>query len=336
MHTRHLPAGLPFTPPPTPRPPSTPPSAIGTPFQPPSPYPAPTYLQNERHLAHAAPADTDAHVDAWLEPRLPVIATAHAGRGGLLELLWAADDLITRTKESPTLRPVAEPLPRRDVLSVGPPVASDETLHARHALRLLGADGAVTDERTLEALWLESLVDESGPYPALAHVMGELVVGLDPRAVLRAIAGLLEPVAKADAATFDALAAASAVSQDEWQTGRSIEAATEKLAGAVARSRLDLSWPHVVASARRAALERRAFAERTVLGSEHLRAMLHLGGAATGVVLYLPKALHARLPLYERLPIRAIVAIHPSQDALEPQRFALVAQALARRLSDGG
>jgi hypothetical protein len=105
-----------------------------------------------------------------------------------------------------------------------------------------------------------------------------------------------------------------------------------RLGDVVARSRLDLSWQHVVSGARRAVLERRAFDKRTILGAEHLRAMLHLGGAPTGVVAYLPMALHARLPLYDRFPVRAIVEAHPPQDALESQRFALLVHAIARRI----
>ncbi|NUP05733.1 MAG: DUF2169 domain-containing protein [Polyangiaceae bacterium] len=316
--------------------------------------PKPSYLKADgpppsppRAVSHAAraaeggvTAASDAAADSASAPRAPPLEPRNAPAEAasptqvdLLEVLWAADDVLDRAKQSKTLRTTVEKRSaRRELVPLDASGKADGDRRWAELTRLLGSPGVIDEQRALETAWLDGAASAGAIRPDLLVATGEIALGLDPRTLLEALIAVVQPLARADNAVNEALESARAALENEWSSARTIDVVVAKLKEVVSRGQRESSWARFESNARRLVLERRAFDMRTLLGGEQIRTTLHFGPSHSGVVLYLPSALKDRLPLFERFPVRAAVEIHPSQDALEPQSFGLFAYALARRI----
>lgn len=79
----------------------------------------------------------------------------------------------------------------------------------------------------------------------------------------------------------------------------------------------------------RALLEQRHYQKRSVLGGEHLRAVLHCFGQSQPFVVYVPLDAAANLPLAPTFCARLLAEVHYAQDDQETDSIALRSLALA-------
>ncbi len=253
-----------------------------------------------------------------------------------LELLFADERLPHDLQREPQFREVLSRARGKRSILEGPPAPVPEGDDVRSlAIRVL------YDALPAEPSELESIAGFSGgrdrfdllTRPPLVVLHGDLCLKFDEREALRATVGVAQPFVPLDRSLKDAVDFASAVLESEWSGAFSIDNAAARLRDALAKASKDMSRSTVEATIQRLLLERRKFKTARILGAERIRADLSFAEGRPAVVFYLPIELRDQLPLFDRLPIRALVEVRPKQDGAEAHPCALFVRAFARRLA---
>jgi hypothetical protein len=168
--------------------------------------------------------------------------------------------------------------------------------------------------------------------PPLVVISGELVLKFDEREALRAAVGCAAPFLPLDRSLKEASDFATVVLESEWSGAFSIDTAMSRLRDALSKASRDVPKNTMDATVQRMLLERRKFRTAVVLGAERVRTDFVGSDGRNAVPLYLPIELKEMLPLFERIPILALVEVRPRQDGAESHPDALFARALARRV----
>jgi len=338
----------PSPPPPPPVGPSSPSrltlgaSLLGVPnvTAPAKPPPASTLFRADRAPMSALEASNDAGTrDAKHDPlgrgsREPRFSEAsiHEDRERLrLELLWSDEQAGERLAFDAPLMRFADKTPARRRLFGRPTTGEDASHRAQEIMDVL-ASAAPTNPTDFDALRTSTLRQNQGAAPPLCVVRGALVLLFDEQEALRATIGFASPFNRGDRNLKVAVEMGEAIADSEWSIGKSIESAISRIREALAKVARELTVEVQHSNVTRKLLEKRKFRTAVALGAEHLRADFVPAERATPVPMYLPMELKEQLPLYERLPITALVEVRTRQDEVEVSAHALSVLAIARDL----
>lgn len=276
----------------------------------------------------AAGAVEAAPVEAWLSARrVPRDVQRAPAPPETLELLWFAPDVAAELK-SPAGRGslLEDAFPAHAVSDEFASPVWEPARDVRRALLFAKSLPAPQGE-----VALSERDKKTGVYRSrLQLVVGELVAMFDPKRQLEATIGTVESLLPSDKSLRAMIDAAKKLLESEWVTPPPLDLAAQNLREAAARSR-DPNAGMVDSTIERLLLERRAYRVRPVLGGEHVRFGWFDEGRPA-VPIYLPMEVRDRLPLFPRLRARALVDVHPRQDAFEAHPASLRLRALARRL----
>jgi len=256
----------------------------------------------------------------------PIHDAAVADAREILEIIWYDPQAVPKAKRSRTFRDLFTEKKVRRGLLAAPEETSDEGKERIELSQILGHPRPLGDVGSVD-ISLAGSLDEHGmldpPYVVLA---GDLILHLDERVLLEAMANIVTPFLATDKNLAEAHELAEKALEGKWTIPKSIEQALKRLREATGK----YNQVQIESSARRQCLERKSLEQRGLLGSDHIRASLAFSETQS-VVVYLPMATKERLPLFERFPIRALGTVHPKQDPLEPGPSAVLIAALARR-----
>jgi hypothetical protein len=173
--------------------------------------------------------------------------------------------------------------------------------------------------------------------PKIELFAGELAFPFDEVGVLRAAVATVTPLAGGDDALRAALDAANELLGISGIVSAPAvaEGLTTRLRDTFQKGKRVVPPGYFDAQVERAALEQRLYQRRDVLGDRHIRALLHLEGAAAPVPVYLPDHLAKRLPLFLRFRARVVAEVHGPVDAYETHAAALKVIALGRMMPMG-
>jgi hypothetical protein len=229
-------------------------------------------------------------------------------------------------------------------------------LHAAWPEIVASADGASADRaeadvarvlasaRPLDVTAIDAIlaaaVGPEGRFRApLAMVAGDLRVAFDEAEALRATLASALPLVGADRKLREAVDAAHDLATGGRAGAPVFGEITSAVADRLAQRVRDavaqngrVPPGYLDAQVERVLLERRAYQRRAVLGEGRLRALLQIPGGPA-LPAYLPEAVARRLPMFAAFPVRALVELHPQQDAYEAQPVALRVAALGRVLA---
>jgi len=168
----------------------------------------------------------------------------------------------------------------------------------------------------------------------LMVVRGELQLPFDEVECLKAMAANATPFLGGDEVLKAAVAAATDFLglPDLVPTASAVEAFTRRLRDAFAQGKRAVAPGYLQQQTERALLENRCYQQRTFFGSRFLRALLRTPPAQSSLLVYLPCAVAANLPLYQPFLARLLVEAHPAMDPYEPHPVALKGLAIAREL----
>ena len=178
--------------------------------------------------------------------------------------------------------------------------------------------------------------DDGHFFAPLLLVAGELALPFDEIEVLKANVTTVTPLIAND----ENLRASVEVAKDFLKlpglasSPAVAEGLTTRVRDAFNQGKRAVPSGYLEAQTERALLEQRAYQRRSVLGSRRLRGLFHFPAAAgqqpAPTVTYLPDAIAAKLPMYQRFKARLIVRVHLPIDQYESGPMAFEALALAR------
>lgn len=231
-----------------------------------------------------------------------------------LELLWFDATALDR------LRAASAKGGRRELSKRGE-LSSDDASDVLRAIRSLEL---ASPDRFGDELDRRSRADTAWGVPLAIEATLSFV--FDARAELDATIAVYTQLPGADPAAADA---ARTVATNEWPAPASIEAATQRLrsiAGRPARG------PALEPTVRRMLRERKKLRTIDVQGEPRIVLRLHWPNVKNSVPLYARHDLAAHIPLFDAVPVRAVVDVIARQDADEAVAEALIPRALARCL----
>lgn len=274
-------------------------------------------------------------VEAPIAAVVPVLAArpvaeveAPRGPSPRLDLLWFEPGSAPRVWREATFRSLLlameQRLPEAEELIAGD-VADRED--RRDLLEVLARGEPLSPAGVRRALG-RSAREDGRLSPPLSLLAGELGVSFDPRERLKALVSALTPQAGHEAIKAEIEAARAFLAARGVGHGAGVCALlADRLRAAAATLPEKERTPDLDGEVDRGLLDARAFPRRPALGGIHVRTTLAVGGER--LAAYLPKELAERLPRALRLPVRAIVAVHPGVDprespALRPIALAIV------------
>lgn len=221
-----------------------------------------------------------------------------------------------------------EPLDPAHDLPVDDPAAARDRHHVFGVL----TRAPVTEPRGVPAA-VRAATDAHGRFtPPLVVVEGDLVLGLDERALLKTTAACAKPLAKENKRLQDVLASVDEVLETPLLLGAAgaSDSLLREVLSAVSQSKRALPVKVLEEHVERLLLSQRAYQIRTVLGGPQIRAALVPMRDSLALVSYLPEAVGPRLPLSLRFRARLVAEVHPSPDPQEPAPLALRVVAVGR------
>ena len=310
--------------------------------------PAPAYVDASQGAAAAS--DAAAGAASWRAKAIgaapapaPVQAPAVEPRR-VLQLLWYDADSAPRVRREPRFRSVLEAAEERPVdRDLDDPDDDDSAEERRTMFEVLAGGERLDAARVADAL-ARAVRDDGKLAPPIVLCAGELELPFDELETLKALVTTATPfVTPADPQLTEAVAAANKLLAIPGLS--SAPALSDDLANRVraafAHEKRAFAADYLDTRARRALLAGRCYQRRAVLGGAHLRCLLRevgdgaadrLGSASPGepLLVYLPDAAAAKLPLFARFGARLVASVHFPEDEAEPQACALRAIALAR------
>ncbi|APR76959.1 Outer membrane protein, OmpA/MotB family protein [Minicystis rosea] len=307
----------PPAPPPSVRPPPPPAMAQSTVMAPPVMAPPPATFGQQ--LAQRQWSSSDAHsqsVPAPVETPAPRAATRSRGRA--LELLWCADDALSRAREAPL---VAE------VFSTDAQAEGQAALRAVH--RGLARLSPIDDLAL--ALW-DAVDDDGALTPPIVAVTGEIELCFDDAELARTLAAVARPFAEGDGALEERIAAVTSVADQLPDASDLITRALDSLRSAWEEHEIAPPMEELEANARRILLKKRKLRTLSIFEAVHLVAQLRTSAHAGPVPVYLPEGALGRLPLESRFDVQLLAEVHPRQIEDEPCSLVLAVLAVGRVL----
>lgn len=322
---------------PPPGPPPAPPPGIGAPPKraPTHPPSAPAAVLSPAMFAAASVAVHTSAPPAAPAPAPSVESEANRAtstamsRSEHTQLLWhdrtAMERVRAHFEELVDELEFVEPDPKRDLLVEDPAAAKDH----HHCLGILSRGNAGGAHGLQEAF---AEAGREGAFVApIALVEGELRPSFDEVKELELLVALLTPLTRGDDKLRTELDEVSKLFDNPiglrvGDTAERIGRELRTLFSSKHRAAVD----GLEGKIERLLLEDRAFATRSVLGADHVRATLKCPDDDAPVVVYLPEEVAAALPLFPSFRARLLGEVHPQQDAIESQPLALLAVALGR------
>lgn len=260
--------------------------------------------------------------------------SARSVRGHVTDLLWFDDDALPAVRRVPAwrklLREAERAAPDAELDDVGPnddPAAVDDR---RDVFDVLARGVPMDVAETSEAL--HGAIRSDGKFvPPLVLTEGRLTCPLDPRARLEAEMALVAPLAMNDERL-----------QEELQLIRGFMTAGDLLAPNMVAMLSGRLWSSFAQTRRMVSSEmlqrqaddvvrrKRRYQQRELFGDDYLRGRL-TDDREDETIIYLPKAIAKRLPLFAELRVRLIGRLHMRLDPEESVETALQVFALARR-----
>ncbi|MBK8257032.1 MAG: DUF2169 domain-containing protein [Polyangiaceae bacterium] len=248
-----------------------------------------------------------------------------------VDLVWFDPDSVARI--SARFRELVdeldmEPLDPEHDLPVDDPAAARDRHHVFGVL----TRAVVTEPRGIPGA-VRSATDAHGRFtPPLVVVEGDMVFGLDERAVLKTTAQCAKPLAKENKKLQDVLASVDELLETPLLTGAAgaSDSLLREIQAAIPGSKRALPVKVLEEHVERLLLSQRAYQIRTLLGGPQIRAALVPGRDSSTLVSYLPESVGAKLPLSLRFRARVVAEVHPSPDPLEAAPLALKVVALGR------
>ena len=279
-------------------------------------------------LALAEPRYAAGFVDEPTPPPEPA-------RSPLL-LLWFDPESVVRIRRAPQWKALLDELEKqpldRDLESEGGTREPWELEDRRDVFEIC-ARGRTTTGRGCEEALSGARGKAGKVVPPVVLVEGELEIQLDELEALKAAATTVAPVVSPP----DEGLRAALEATDTFLRRQGLSAAPAvceglqmRLREAFLRDKRALPPDYVERQVERALLTGRHYQRRDVFGGPFFRAILRVTGEKDGLVVYLPEALHRKVPMFRRFPVRAIADVHPHQDPYETRPLALRVLALAR------
>ena len=252
------------------------------------------------------------------------------------QLLWYHPQSVARFRRSPEWKLLLQELERkpRDKDLDDPALADDpmEMEERREVFEIL-THGASRPHDAVQQTYLAAIRDDGKFVPPLVLVAGELAFSFDELETLKATVTTVSPLATPN----DENLRASLENAREFLKTPGLSSApavsdglTARIKEAFGQTRRNVPAGYVDLHTERVLLEQRYYQKRTVLGERYLRALLPLSGSSAPYPTYIPEAVSARLPMYQRFRARLIVEVHQQEDQYESHPLALRVLALSR------
>jgi hypothetical protein len=217
-----------------------------------------------------------------------------------------------------------------------PPLPGQEPSEEDRAdAHLILARASATDAAGVSAALSEAVRDDGKRATPLVLLAGELSLPFDELAELKATLTTATPFAAGD----EPLEAALGAAKDFLETPgllaapAVVESLTSRIHAAFRRTKRAVPPEYIQIQSERALIDQRCFQQRMFQGKPHLRGLLSAAGErgdGAGMLVFLPVAAAASLPLCQRFGARLVAEAHPLADQLESHPFALRVLALAR------
>ncbi len=250
------------------------------------------------------------------------------------QLIWYHPQSVARFRRSSEWKVLLQALEQkpRDKELDDPALVDDamEMEDRREVFEIL-THGAAKSHDTVQQTYLAAIRDDGKFVPPLVLVAGELAFSFDELETLKATVTTVSPLATPN---DESLRAALDNAREFLKTpGLSSAPAvsdglTARIKEAFGQGRRSVPAGYIDTHTERVLLEQRYYQKRTVLGERYLRALLPLSGSAYPT--YIPEAVSAKLPMYQRFRARLIVEIHQQEDQYESHPLALRVLALSR------
>jgi hypothetical protein len=247
----------------------------------------------------------------------------------LLHLVWFDAPAVPRIRRVATWKKLLEDLEER-----GPDKAIDDVLAGKEAWEIedrreifeIIAKGERADERRVNELMEEAILDDGKFASPIILVGGEVELPFDEMEVLRALSTAASPLVGPTDETLK-----SAVEAAEKFLGRAgssyapvvPEGLSNRLREAFARDKKNLPPDTLDVQSERALLAGRHYQKRAVLGGTYLRVLVRLSNDGAPLIAYAPEELGKKLPMFRRFRARIIGELHPWQDQYETRRESL-------------
>jgi hypothetical protein len=252
------------------------------------------------------------------------------------QLLWYHLQSVARFRRSSEWKLLLQELERkpRDKDLDDPALAADpaEMEERREVFEIL-THGASKPHDAVQQTYLAAIRDDGKFVPPLVLVAGELAFSFDELETLKATVTTVAPLATPN----DENLRASLENAREFLKTPGLSSApavsdglTARIKEAFGQTRRSVPAGYIDLHTERVLLEQRYYQKRTVLGERYLRALLSLPGSISPYPTYIPEAVSARLPMYQRFRVRLIVEVHQQEDQYESHTLALRVLALSR------
>ncbi len=217
----------------------------------------------------------------------------------ILELLWFDPSYLPRIRRKPEWKDILAVARTRtfddDPGPDAPPEKRQEARDRKEIFTLL-ARGTPMDMRSIEEA-MDAAVNEDGCFiPPLVLVAGEITFPFDEVETLKATIAAVTPLIGEDKRLQGAVDTAQKLLQTPWIAGASelAETQTLRIKEAFAAGSRSVPGSYLEHHTEKMLLHQRAYRKRVVLGEEHVRGELALGGKLMPV--YLPEAAGRQLP----------------------------------------
>jgi hypothetical protein len=246
--------------------------------------------------------------------------------GTVLQLLWYDQEVVPRMRRKAAWRGILDGLEGRPLdPEVDDPAFAAEPIDIedrREVFEILARGEAASPEGVGRAL--SAGVREGSKFVALVELFaGELFFPFDELEKLKATMTTVAPLVGNDENLKAAVDAAKdfVAMPGLSSTSAVAEGLTKRIKDTFGATPRATPPGYVETQTDRALLEQRHYQRRAVLGAPHLRAVL--GSGSNAVPVYLPEALAAKLPMYQRFKARVIAEVHPRVDQYESHQAAL-------------
>lgn len=253
-----------------------------------------------------------------------------------LDLLWFDSALAPRLRRDKAIRELLAAGKGKNAWLVGDPTPRDGEADRdrRDVVRVLGRAQPI-DLARIDAALDEAFDDEGSFSPPVAVAAGELSLRFDERESLKATITAVTPLLGADKKLREVVGAATEALESKWQLLDDVaDRLTRRIEEAFRETARTLPAGYLEGAVAKLLLEGRHYRKRHLLGEPRIVADFFLGGSDAPVPAYLPGALEAHLPLFNRFRALAIVELRIREDQHETHPTALVVLALARSLKE--
>ena len=266
------------------------------------------------------------------------IADDPAAGGAVLDLLWFDPKIQPRIRKHPAWRDLLDGLhdkphdPDIDAPGLADGSGGGE---ARRAVFEILTHGAPLGPTALRASMKGAIRADRRFVAPLVLLAGEISFPFDEPEMLKALAAAAAPFASGDPALQGAIEGARELAKapDLAMVPEVVEGATARLREAYGKGKRALPLADIEAQAERALLRQRRYQRRPLFGGLHIRALVRLPDAKEAIPAYLPDALEADLPMYQRFEARLLAEAHLAADQHETHPVALRVVAIARSSS---